>query len=270
MASCMAENGLDGEVIGVILDGTGLGDDGTIWGGEFLVGGYGKFIRGGHFNPVRLPGGDAAVREPWRMALSYIHQSFGDKLWDMKPGFMPELSGVEISAIKAMLERGINSPFTSSAGRIFDAVASILDVCNSNSFDGQAGMALEAVAEESDDVDPLYFTLLPGEPFRIFLEPAIPELLRRVSSGEYSGRLARAFHRCLAEALLTGCLHLRKHTGLTRVVLSGGVLQNRLLTDMLYTRLVENCFECYLHRLLPPNDGGISLGQAAIAARRIL
>lgn len=270
MASCMAENGLDGEVIGVILDGTGLGDDGTIWGGEFLVGGYEKAERGGHFDPVRLPGGDAAAKEPWRMALAYLYQASASRVWEMELNFLPKLTAIELSAMKAMLERGVNSPLTSSTGRLFDAVASILGICNRNSFDGQAGMALEAMAEQADEAFPLQFTLLDGNPFRISFAPMILELFERASSGDDSGPLARGFHRSLADALLTGCIHLRENRGLNRVVLSGGVFQNRLLTDMLYTRLVENGFECYLHRLAPPNDGGISLGQAAIAARRVL
>ncbi len=202
------------------------------------------------------------------MALSYLHQAFGDDLWDMKLDFLPERYVAEFSILQVMLEKGLNSPFTSSAGRLFDAVASVLGICQRNSFDGQAGMALEAMAEEAEEPSPLHFRLLAGYPFKIFFEPMIAELFRRKTAGEDVATLARGFHLCLAEALLAGCLNTRKNSGLNRVVLSGGVFQNRLLSDMLYTRLVEAGFECYLHRLVPPNDGGISLGQAAIAARR--
>ncbi len=269
LASCMAENGLVGEVIGVILDGTGLGDDGTVWGGEFLTGGYRKVERAGHFHPVRLPGGDAAARDTWRMALSYLHQAFGDAVWKMDINGMPSISSSGHAAIRLMLEKGFNSPLSSSAGRLFDAVASILGLCNRNSFDGQAGMALESIAETTEDLVPLQFTMLPGFPFQLSFVPMVKELFKRFSSGENVARLARAFHKCLAEAVLAGCIHIRNNNGLNRVVLSGGVFQNRLLSEMLHARLVEQGFECYLHRLVPPNDGGISLGQAAIAARRI-
>jgi len=266
LASCMAENGLDGEVIGVIFDGTGLGDDGTIWGGEFLVGGYGKAERAGHLKQVRLPGGDAAAREPWRMAASWLYSTLGDTVWQL-PG-MPKLADTDRQLLQAMLERGIHAPFTSSAGRLFDAVASLTGAASRNSFDGQAGMALEALAEVATATELLPYQLQPGRPFQLDLAPMLLGLLQRLQVGESPTSLAWAFHASLAAAVVEGCGLIRRTTGFDRVVLSGGVFQNRLLTELVYTFLAKSHFSVFIHRLVPPNDGGIALGQAAIAARR--
>jgi hydrogenase maturation protein HypF len=266
LASCMTENGLDGDVIGVIFDGTGLGDDGTIWGGEFLVGGYAGVQRAGHLKQVRLPGGDAAAREPWRMAASWLYLALGDTVWQL-PG-MPKLADSDRQLLQVMLERGVNAPFTSSAGRLFDAAAFLLGAATRNSFDGQAGMALEALAEVATATDLLLYRLQPGRPFQLDLVPMLLGLVKRLQAGESPASLAWAFHASLAAAVVDGCELIRKETGLGRVVLSGGVFQNRLLTEMVYTFLAKSHFSVFIHRLVPPNDGGIALGQAAIAARR--
>jgi len=266
MASCMAENGLDGEVIGVIFDGTGLGDDGTVWGGEFLVGGYAGVQRIGHLKQVRLPGGDAAALEPWRMAASWLYSALGEAVWQL-PG-MPLLSATERQLLQAMLERGIHAPLISSAGRLFDAAAFLLGASTRNSFDGQAGMALEALAETATTTDLLPYQLQPGRPFQLDPVPLLLGLLQRLQAGESPASLAWAFHASLAMAVVDGCALIRKETGLDRVVLSGGVFQNRLLTGFVYTFLAKSHFSVFIHTLVPPNDGGIALGQAAIAARR--
>lgn len=265
MASCMAENGLEGDVIGVIFDGTGLGDDGTIWGGEFLVGGYAGLRRAGHLKQVRLPGGDSAAREPWRMAAAWLYAALGEAVWQL-PG-MPVLAATERQLLQAMLERGINAPFTSSMGRLFDAAAFLVGAATRNSFDGQAGMALEALAETAAAPELLPYRLQPGAPFQLDPAPLLRGLLQRLQAGESSASLARAFHASLAAAVVEGCDLIRQDCGLDRVVLSGGVFQNRLLTDLVYTFLAKSNFSVFIHRLVPPNDGGIALGQAVIAAK---
>ena len=266
MASCMAENSLDGDLIGVIFDGTGLGDDGTVWGGEFLVGGYAGVQRLGHLKQVRLPGGDAAAREPWRMVVSWLGEPLGEAVWQL-PG-MPVLSVAERQLLQVMLERGINAPFTSSAGRLFDAAAFLLGAATCNSFDGQAGMALEALAETATATELLPYQLQPGRPFQLDLAPLLLGLVQRLQAGESSASLAWAFHASLAAVVVDGCNLIRQSTGLDRVVLSGGVFQNRLLTELVYTFLAKSHFSVFIHRLVPPNDGGIALGQAVIAAKR--
>jgi len=266
MASCMAENGLESDVIGVILDGTGLGDDGTIWGGEFLVGGYDGLRRAGHLKQVRLPGGDLAAREPWRMAAAWLHGALGEAVWQL-PG-MPVLAAAERQLLQTMLERGINAPFSSSMGRLFDTAAFLVGAATRNSFDGQAGMALEALAETAATPELLPYRVQPGAPFQLDPEPLLLGLLQRLQAGESAASLARAFHASLAAAVVDGCDLIRQDCGLDRVVLSGGVFQNRLLTELVYTFLARSNFSVFIHRLVPPNDGGIALGQAVIAAKR--
>jgi len=266
MAACMAENGLDGDLIGVIFDGTGLGDDGTVWGGEFLVGGYGSLQRAGHLRQVRLPGGDLAAREPWRMVLAWLWEALGENVWDL-PG-MPVLAATERQLLQLMLERGINAPLSSSAGRLFDAAAFLVGAATRNSFDGQAGMALEALAETVEEAPLLPCHLQPGAPFQLDPTPLLLGLLQRLQAGASAAALAWAFHASLATAVVEGCELIRKETGFDRVVLSGGVFQNRLLSELVYTFLAKSHFSVFIHRLVPPNDGGICLGQAAIAARR--
>jgi hydrogenase maturation protein HypF len=154
LASCMAENGLEGTVLGVILDGTGYGSDGTIWGGEFLIGGYAGYERAAHFRPVPLPGGDAAVREPWRMALSYLYSAIGMDAFTTDHPILKRLDDQRRILFASMLQRGINSPLTSSCGRLFDAVAALLNVRHCVSYDGQASIELEALAETAAEKSP--------------------------------------------------------------------------------------------------------------------
>jgi hydrogenase maturation protein HypF len=181
---------------------------------------------------------------------------------------MPTLSVTERQLLQVMLERGIHAPLTSSVGRLFDAVAFLTGAATRNSFDGQAGMALEALAETATATDLLTYQLQPGRPFQLDPVPMLLGLLQRLQAGEPVASLAWAFHASLAMAVVDGCALIRKETGLDRVALSGGVFQNRLLTELVYTFLAKSHFSVFIHRLVPPNDGGICLGQAAIAARR--
>jgi len=268
LASCMAENGLEGEVIGVVFDGTGLGLDGTVWGGEFLTGGYTSFRRRGHFRPISLPGGDAAVREPFRMALSYLHAVFGEGLFELPLPFLGQIPAGERKLYLSMLERRINSPLTSSCGRLFDAVAALIGLRSRVTYEGQAAIELEALAEQSD-TDTVYPFVVEEEngahtvDFRPMFRAVVEELAARAEGRD----IARRFHTTVAAAVGRVCCRLREESGLDRVVLSGGSFQNRLLSEGVFDLLSGRGFHVHTHRLVPPNDGGLALGQAIIAGR---
>lgn len=266
LASCMAENGLDGQVIGVIFDGTGYGEDGTIWGGEFLVGGYGGYRRAGHLRQVPLPGGDAAVKEPFRMALAYLYDACGDGLFDLPLPWLGDIGEPERALYLRMLERRINSPLTSSCGRLFDAVAALTGVRGRISYEGQAAMELEALAEQSDTAAVYPYILVNrDETVEIDFRLMIRALAEDVTAGRPKAEMARACHSTIAAAVADVCGHIRSRCGLNRVVLSGGVFQNKLLTEGVCQSLLEKDFLVHTHRLVPPNDGGLALGQAVVA-----
>jgi hydrogenase maturation protein HypF len=270
MASCMAENGLEGDAIGVILDGTGYGLDGTIWGGEFLVGGYSGFQRKGHWRPLPLPGGDAAVREPYRMALSYLYSALGDRLFDLALPCVMQVPAEERPLFLKMIERRINSPLTSSCGRLFDAVAALIGVRSRVSYEGQAAIELEALAERrSSELSYPYEIVNDGGCFVIGFGPMIGAIVADLQAGISQSGIARAFHNTVAAAVLDTCRLIRNDTGLHRVALSGGVFQNKLLSEAIFTLLSREDFQVFTQRLAPPNDGGIALGQAIIAARSV-
>jgi hydrogenase maturation protein HypF len=263
---------LNGNVIGIIFDGTGFGSDGTIWGGEFLVGGYDGYRRAGHFRPVPMPGGDAAVREPWRMAMSYLYQAEGDAAFTLDHQVTRTLPEYERALFAQMLKRGINSPLSSSCGRLFDAVAALLNLRHSVSYDGQGAIELEALAElHEDGKEGSYsYRIAPDKegPFQLDFSPMFPELLANIAAGIPPATMAYRFHQTVATVATDACLLIAAVTGLDRVILSGGVFQNRLLSEMIYTLLSRKGLNVFSHRLVPPNDGGIALGQAAIAGRR--
>jgi len=269
MASCMAENDMSGPAIGVILDGTGYGLDGTIWGGEFLVGDYLEFRRYGHFRTVAMPGGDAAIREPLRMALAYLND-LGET--DLSASRFPCLAGLPEQnrrLLLRMVERGINAPLTSSCGRLFDAVAAILDVRSRVSYEGQAAIELEALAEQVETDREYPFALEQGTDGVILdMRPALLELLGDLDEGKPVPFIARRFHNTVATAIAAMCESIRSANALDRVVLSGGVFQNKLLAEGTHVRLVEKGFQVYTHRLAPPNDGGLALGQAVVAGMK--
>jgi hydrogenase maturation protein HypF len=263
----MVENGLEGDVIGLIFDGTGYGTDGTVWGGEFLVGGYDNFLRAGYFRPARLPGGDAAVREPWRMALSYLYQAYGPSACTLDHPATKYLTEAEHVIFATMLDKGINAPLTSSCGRLFDAVASLINLRHKVTYDGQAAIELEALAETSNSNKTLPFEIITKkeEPLQLDFRPLFPDILSAMRSGISTAALARRFHATVSLASVDACGQIARDTGLKRVVLSGGVFQNRLLSEMIYTGLTKQGLDVYTHRLTPPNDGCIALGQAAVA-----
>jgi hydrogenase maturation protein HypF len=265
IASCLADNGIGtalesgGPVIGVAFDGTGYGPDGTIWGGEFLVADLAGFERVGHLAPVPMPGGAAAIRQPWRMAAAYLGEAGPDDLVRRNQEAWP--------TIVAMARKGINSPLTSSAGRLFDAAAAILGVRDAINYEGQAAVELEQLA------DPTQRGAYPagieaGPPFRINGADLLAAVVEDLAAGTPRPVIAARFHHGVAALIEAGCLLARDRHGLGTVALSGGVFQNMLLLHAVVARLEAAGFRVLVHSRVPCNDGGISLGQAVVAGAR--
>ena len=268
IASCLADNGIDARVIGVAWDGTGYGTDGHVWGGEFLLADLEGFERAASFQEVAMPGGEAAIREPWRMAAAFLQAAYGEAMGDLDLAFVRRLDRAAWRVLSRAAERGLNAPLTSSAGRLFDAVASILGVRDRVDFEAQAAMELEALADP--EPDRVYEVEL-GEKEGRTIVPT-PDLVRGVVedllAGVDAARIAGRFHASLADVLVRTCRRLRERSGLDRVALSGGVFQNLRILRSAIDGLGRAGFEVYTHHQVPPNDGGLALGQAAIAARR--
>ncbi len=264
IASCMAENHLQGKVIGVAFDGTGYGTDGKIWGGEFLVADLETFERRAHLRYVPLPGGDAAVRQPWRIALSYLRDAFGNGAFPEEMKFLHPVPEKQIAVVDAMIARRIHSIETSSSGRLFDAVAAIVGLGSEVTFEGQAAIALESAAQPGVE-DRYSFQLQESEPMQLDMRPMITEIARDVAGGTPSGLISARFHNTVVTAIVEVCRWIRQQENLTRVCLSGGVFQNMYLLKRTVKDLDKDGFQVFLHAMVPPNDGGISLGQAAIA-----
>jgi hydrogenase maturation protein HypF len=265
VASCMAENGLNEPVIGVAFDGTGHGTDGAVWGGEFLVAEYHQFRRAAHLRNVGMPGGERAIREPWRMAVAHLIDAGEDVR-----AFETAHGRTSVRTIEKMLARKLNSPLTSSVGRLFDAVASLAGLRDRASYEGQAAMELEwrATGVDPDGVYPFEVNVPGGDaPLVVDTRPTIREVASDARRSVEASRIARRFHSTLAELIADVCGRLRTMTGLNAVVLSGGVFLNALLTREVCARLGAEGFRVYRHRLVPPGDGGLSLGQLAVAAR---
>ena len=264
IASCLADNDSGGPVIGVAFDGTGYGADGTIWGGEFLVADRAGFHRGGHLAPVPMPGGQAAIRQPWRMAAAYLDAAGVSEHLDVQ-----RRNAERWAAVLGMARRGVNSPLTSSAGRLFDAVAAILGVRDVINYEGQAAIELEQLAGPGEraaypaDIEP-------GEPFRVRGGDLVRAAAGDLAAGVPREVIAARFHNGVAAIVAAGCALLRERHGLDAVALSGGVFQNTLLLDQAVRRLEERGFRVLTHSRVPCNDGGISLGQAVVAAARDL
>ena len=265
IASCLADNRADGPVIGVAFDGTGYGADGTIWGGEFLLADLATFERGGHLAPVPMPGGAAAVRQPWRMAAAYLDAAFS--------GAPPESLSVvrrneaRWAAVVAMGRRGINSPVTSSAGRLFDAVAALLGVRDVINYEGQAAVELEQLADPGE-AGSYQARIGDQTPFGISGCDLVRAAAEDTAAGIPGAIVAARFHHGVAALIEDGCLLLRERHGLATVALSGGVFQNLLLLHDTVARLEARGFRVLVHSRIPCNDGGISLGQAVIAGAR--
>jgi hydrogenase maturation protein HypF len=286
MASCMAEHQLNEPVIGVSFDGTGFGVDGAIWGGEFLVGDYRHVRRAAHLRYVGMPGADKAVHEPWRMAVAHLRDA-GRALDCLESRISP----AALRTVDTMLERRFNTPLTSSAGRLFDAVASMIGIRDSVTFEGQAAQQLEWLATEAaaERAYPFAVAETETECNRAAAEPAVSmsrlagwnmshpveiidtrPLIRSVAAdianGTAAGRIARRFHRTIVEIIVNLCSRIRQETHVNVVVLSGGTFMNALVATEAAHSLQEMGFRVFQHRAVPPNDGGLSLGQLAVAA----
>jgi hydrogenase maturation protein HypF len=267
LASCLAENELDGEVLGVTWDGAGFGEDGTIWGGEFLVGDAGSYRRAATFRPFRLAGGERAMREPRRSALGLLFEMEGQAALERPWPFLDGLSEGQRRLLVQMLARGTNSPLTSSCGRLFDAVAAILGMKAVSTFEGQAAMMVEfAVQEGVTDSYPISL-LSPGEggPLVFDWEPMLRAILRDREQGAETGVICARFHNALADLIV----EVARQVGLERVALTGGCFQNRYLTERAFHRLEEAGFRPFTHQRVPPNDGGVALGQIVVAATKV-
>jgi len=285
LAACLAENHA-ARALGVTWDGTGYGTDGTIWGGEFLLGDAKDFVRVAHLRPFRLPGGEVAVKEPRRVALALLWELYGDTALerdDLAP--IRAFTRAERRTLAQMLARGINAPVTTSAGRLFDGVAALIGLHQCVSFEGQAAMALEYAADEAVmDAYPIEtkderrmtndsssvvrrssFVLRPSS-FVLDWRPLIEAVLGDLSRGVESSIIAARFHNALVEAIVA----VAREIGEENVALSGGCFQNRWLTERAATRLAQAGFRVLLHRHVPPNDGCVSLGQVVVAAARNL
>jgi hydrogenase maturation protein HypF len=265
----MCEHGLNEPVLGVIFDGTGYGIDGNIWGGELLIGDYSGFERAAHLEYFRLPGSDKAVQEPYRVALSLLRQAHGP-LTDLRLPVVRERSAEELRVLDRMIEAGIGSPLTSSMGRLFDGVSALLGVRERCRYEAQAAIELEQLIEPGAWAPPLNWELHHDErPLRIDPRPLVLELAREIEHGTASvAELSLRFHCTVIEMVQRTCQELRRRTGIARVVLSGGVFQNEFLLRGSYQALTQEDFHVHIHRLVPANDGGVALGQAAIAGWR--
>lgn len=291
IASCMAENDLTGNVIGVSFDGTGYGEDGKSWGGEFFTGGYYGFERVGHLEYVIMPGGDSAVKHPWKMAASYLFSANILELLgnnkpdedDRNPVLLNNVNQNDIAFIIKMMERKLNCPETSSMGRFFDAVSALLGIKTDISYEGQAAIALEYYSEDQNAKPYDIEIVIPDSVsasgidcfdknksadktgFVVKTGCIIKQIVKDIQQRQSRKQISSRFHSTIAEIVLQGCDAIRLETGLNTVALSGGVFQNITLLKMATDRLKKHGFAVYTHSEVPSNDGGIALGQAMMA-----
>jgi hydrogenase maturation protein HypF len=269
IAACMAENHLGGKVIGIALDGTGYGLDGAIWGGELLLADYADFERAAHFEYVPLPGGAAAIHEPWRTAISYLTKHYGKELTSLEVPLLRSIEARKLQVVQQMMDRQIHSPRTSSCGRLFDAVAALAGVRSVVNYKAQAAIEFEMAAHGSTDGGAYPFDLIPdGTHWQIGTLPLFQWLVRDIRRQEPVGDISRRFHVGLAATFVELAENIREESKLNRVCLSGGCFQNALLFELLREGLRQKSFEVYFHSEVPTGDGGISLGQALVAAHR--
>ena len=265
--SCVAEHGCIEPVLGVAFDGAGLGDDGAIWGGEFLVVEGTTCHRAAHLAYVPLPGGDVAAREPWRMALSHLWTACGSDIESAGASLACRIAPARWSLARQMIAAGINSPMTSSVGRLFDAVAALIGLRDCAGFEGQAAMELEALA--SGDTRRRYrFDLdTASDVWKVDAAPVIRKIARDVADGRSREEISAAFHQAVATMIAAVAARIARRTGIRRVALTGGVFQNALLARRAAFALSSADLEVLQHRRVPCNDGGLSLGQALLAMR---
>ena len=263
VVSCMAEHSLDEDVIGVCFDGTGMGDDGHIWGSEFFICNAGKYQRLAHFEYMPMPGGDLAVAQPWRMAVALLYQILGKELVSLNLPLVRSVGMKKIEWLTRAMDKNINCPLTSGAGRIFDAVSALLGLCLESTFEAEAPMRLEDIAGKNED--DLY-------PYRINRNISFSETIKGIifdlKTGIKPAAISGKFHNTIAAATCDKIVQINKQSGLKKVVLSGGVFQNKILLEKIVDKISAEGYEVYTHSQVPANDGGISLGQLIIAAKK--
>ena len=268
IVSCMAENGLHERVIGVAFDGTGLGIDGQIWGGEFLICDFGSFERAAHLRYTPLPGGDRAAREPWRMAAAHLFEALGSEYREIDLPCWHATTDANWRVLDHLLQKP--AILTSSCGRLFDAVSSICGISQQSSYEGESAMLLEAAAALHESDETYDFDLQTNcLPWIVDPRNTLVHIAHAVSSGQTAQVVSRCFHNSIARMIEMVCERLRERNGLDKVCLSGGTFQNFTLLTSTVELLRRAGFEVFLHAKVPPNDGGISLGQAVIAAHSL-
>jgi hydrogenase maturation protein HypF len=269
LAALLAENQTDEPIIGIALDGTGYGLDGTIWGGEILVGDCTSVQRYAWLQPFPLPGGAGAIRQPWRTALAVLGATYKDDFLRFRFPFLEKLDPGRVDLILDMISKEVNSPPTSSCGRLFDAVAAILGIRSEVTYEAQAAVELEMAADvyEESCYERALENLNPRE--GLDWMPLVREVVEEFLSGKPVSTVAAKFHRTLAEIFVEGASAAREEHGFGSVGLTGGVFQNRCLLSRLVNRLEEEQFKVLTHSQFPANDGGIALGQVAVAAAQL-
>ena len=267
IVSCMAENQLEGNIIGLAMDGTGYGPDGTAWGGEFLIASETGFQRFGHLQYLLLPGGEKAVREPWRIAASLLKTAHGPSWRETAQNLNVCSDPARLDLLNKVIDGKIHSPLSCGLGRLFDGVAALMGLRRTVSFEGQAAMELEALATGTN-APPYPFHILrnQNEPYRVDTAFMIRAIVTDLRGGRSKAHIAASFHSTLIEIFAAMASRMRRETGLTRVALSGGCFQNKILLEGSIDKLQNDGFDVYSHSRVPSNDGGISLGQAVIAA----
>lgn len=265
IVSCMAENRLDGPVIGLSFDGTGYGTDGNIWGGEILIAEDKRFERVAYLSYVPMPGSEAAIKEPWRMAVSYLYDAFGEEFYSLDLPVFKEIDEKKIWFIVEMISKQINSPSTSSLGRFFDGIAAIIGIRNYVVFEGQAAMELEMLAGKSIK-ESYNFEWISGDMHKVLLQPIVCAVVDDMKKGVHPSNISGKFHATIIKLFSELCEVIRKESGLNRIALSGGVFQNSIILTGLMEKLEEKGFQVFTHTQVPANDGGISLGQAMVAS----
>jgi hydrogenase maturation protein HypF len=265
IVSCMAENQIDGDVIGLAMDGTGYGLDSNAWGGEFLIASATRFRRFGHLQYFVLPGGEKAIHEPWRIGVSLLKQAYSKSWPEIASGLKLIPDKTDLTLFDMIIEKRLNSPLSSGLGRLFDGVAAIMGLRSKVSFEGQAAMELEAKAKSAGLVLPFDILRNSDESYILDISTTIRAIVENIFDGKSVEETASAFHATLIAAFVAMSDEMRKVTGINRVALSGGCFQNRLLLEGSVAELKNNGFDVYCHCQIPTNDGGVSLGQAVIA-----
>ena len=267
--SCAAEHGISEPVLGVAFDGAGLGTDGAIWGGEFLLAERTRCHRMAHLACVHLPGGDAAAREPWRMAVAHVAAAYGASVdWDTM-AFTSRVPAAVLAVVLQMIDRHISAPLTSSIGRLFDAVAALVGLRERTTFEGQAAMELEALVSRTPVRRYRFNVRRSSDPWVIESAPVIRGIVEDLAAGICRQEIATSFHEAVAAMIADVAVHLSERTGIRRIALTGGVFQNAALVEGAATALAAVDLVPLIHRRVPCNDGGLSLGQALFAARAI-